>query len=339
MSISLGIWTPIHSGEFTSIGKNMKPGSEAKDHGFDVAKEVIQLADSHGFEYTLVASRFIGNTLEPLTTTAALAAVTKQIRFVVAIHSGLMQPQIVAKMGASIDQISEGRFHINLVSGWWEEQHLMYGGMWLDHDERYALSSEFIQVIKGMWTEEPFNFEGKYYQVKNATMMPKPYQRPFPETFVGGKSEPTYDLVAKDCEWLFLSGYSYEQIPEIMRNVRERADRHGRKVRFAVSGFVLLRDSLEEAQEAARELDELGARDPLAKIHTKGLITDWVGPAQKIADRLNQLEELGVEMALLQMNPIQREMRRFCDQVVPLMDLPAPEAVISETTRPLAEVR
>ena len=315
MAFSLGIWTPIHCGEF-----GVRRASEGnKDYGFDVARDVIELADAQGIEYTLVAARYYGATLEPVTTAAALAMVTRRIRFIVALHSGLLSPQMVAKMGASIDQISEGRFHINLVSGWWEEQHIGYGGMWLPHDERYALSEEFIQVIKGMWTEEPFSFHGKYYQLDNVTLQPKPFQRPYPPTFLGGKSQPAHELAAKECEWYFISGAAYEEIPGIIQHVRERADYYGRPIRFAVSGFVLLRDDLRQAQADAQRLRELGERDHLAAIHTKGLITDWIGDAPRIVDRFRELEEMGVEMALMQMSPIQQELRRFCDQVIPLL--------------------
>jgi FMNH2-dependent dimethyl sulfone monooxygenase len=325
VSFSLGFWTPIHCGEFAV--REARAGN--KDDGFDAAREVAELADAHGIEYTLVAARYYGATLEPVTTASALAMVTRQLRFVVALHSGLLTPQMVAKMGASLDQLSEGRFHLNLISGWWEEQHLGYGGMWLPHDERYALSDEFIQVIKGMWTREPFSFQGKYYQLENARLEPKPYQKPYPPSFLGGKSPPARELAAKECEWYFISGAGPDEIPGIIRDVRERAARYGRQIRFAVSGFVLLRDSVREAERDAQRLRELGERDPLALIHTKGLVTDWVGSPERIVSRFRELEDMGVEMALMQMAPIREEMRRFCASVVPLMDLPRPTTALS----------
>jgi FMNH2-dependent dimethyl sulfone monooxygenase len=315
MAFSLGFWTPIHCGEF----ERRQASESNKDEGFDVACRVAALADAAGFEYTLVAARYYGATLEPVTTASALAMVTKRLRFVVALHSGLLTPQMVAKMGACLDQISEGRFHLNLISGWWEEQHRGYGGLWLEHDERYALSEEFIQVIRGLWTEEPFSYQGKHYQLENVTLQPKPYQRPFPPTFLGGKSPAAMELAAKECEWYFISGASYEQIPGIIRTVRARAEEYGRSIRFAVSGYVLLRESMREAEAEAARLRELGARDPLAAIHTKGLITDWVGSPERMVDRFRELEAMGVEMALLQMSPIEQEMQRFCELVMPLM--------------------
>src|SRR4051812_29183290 len=98
--MKFGFWCPIHSGEFA-----VRQASRGKDRTFDYAREVTLLADAHGFEYSLVAARYIGATLEPWTTAAALAPLTKNVRSIVAIHSGLVQPQMIAKQGACLDQI------------------------------------------------------------------------------------------------------------------------------------------------------------------------------------------------------------------------------------------
>jgi FMNH2-dependent dimethyl sulfone monooxygenase len=314
--IKLGFWCPIHSGEF-----DVRQAKSGKDETFDYAREVTLLADSYGFEYSLVATRYIGATLEPWTTAAALAPLAKHVRPLVAVHSGLVQPQIIAKQGACLDQISEGRFHINLISGWWEEQHLMYGGTWHPHDERYAVSEEFIQVIKGMWTNDFFTFKGKYYQVENAVLDPKPYQKPYPPTFIGGSSPAARELAAKEGEWPFISAVYPHEVEPIMADIRSRAARYGREreMHFAISAFVLCRDTEEEAQAEAAALRELGERDPLVKIHSDMLNMGLVGTPEQVATRLQAYEAIGVEMALLQFKPILRELDRFGQKVLPIL--------------------
>ena len=90
--------------------------------------------------------------------------VTKRIELMVAVHPGMITPQVVAKMGSSLDRISGGRFSINIVNGWWQEEFdLFSNGTWIGDAERYPRMGEFIQVLKGLWTDSDFNFDGKYY--------------------------------------------------------------------------------------------------------------------------------------------------------------------------------
>src|SRR5688572_19597787 len=107
MALTFGIWCPIHSG-----GWDRREAADRQDLTWESAKDASLYAESLGFEYNLIAARWYGPVLECYSTTAALASITKTLRLIIAVHSGLIQPQIVAKMGANIDQISKGRFHI-----------------------------------------------------------------------------------------------------------------------------------------------------------------------------------------------------------------------------------
>jgi dimethylsulfone monooxygenase len=82
----------------------------------------------------------------------------------------LWHPGVVAKIGATIDFSSHGRFCLNVVSGWFKDEFLLYGEPWLDHDERYRRSEEFIRVLKGMWTEDEFHFKGDFYRINGGWM-------------------------------------------------------------------------------------------------------------------------------------------------------------------------
>src|SRR6266571_2646924 len=103
-----------------------------------------------------------------------------QRELMTAVRPNFRLPALVAKEAATIDQISNGRFTLNVVSAWWEEESSEYGGAWVKHDERYARTEEFLAVLKGMWTKDQYTLEGRYYTIKNARLAPKPVQKPWP---------------------------------------------------------------------------------------------------------------------------------------------------------------
>src|SRR5256886_6594703 len=137
----------------------------ATDGTFEFACDVVRRADELGFHTTLIAERFLGPDLSAWVLASALAMVTKRIELMVAVHPGMVTPQVVAKMASSLDRISGGRCALNIVNGWWmEEFDLFSNGTWIGDAERYPRMGEYIQVIKGLWTDSDFNFDGTYYR-------------------------------------------------------------------------------------------------------------------------------------------------------------------------------
>ena len=152
-------WTapsPIKSGASLAGGH---------DGTFRFACDVIRRADELGFDTTLIAERYLGPDLYAWVLASALAMVTKRIELMVAVHPGMVTPQVVAKMGSSLDRISGGRCAINIVNGWWKEEFdLFSNGTWIGDADRYPRMGEYIQVIKGLWTDSDFNFDGAFYR-------------------------------------------------------------------------------------------------------------------------------------------------------------------------------
>lgn len=111
---------------------------------------------------------------------------------IAAVHPGLWQPAVLAKLGATADQLSNGRFAVNVVSGWFKDEFTHLGEPWLEHDERYRRSAEFLQVLRELWTNnDPVEFRGNFYRIHDFTLKPKPVntpERPNPELFQGGNS-------------------------------------------------------------------------------------------------------------------------------------------------------
>jgi dimethylsulfone monooxygenase len=333
--MEFGIWAPVpHAivpeprleAAANQVRSAVEDG-EYVDESFSLARDVICRADQLGFRYTLVAERFLGPDLEAWMLSAALAPVTRQIHFLVAVHPALFPPQLVAKMGASLDRISRGRFHLNIVSGWWREEYEMYSGRWLDDDlERYARELEYIQVIKGMWTEDPFRFAGRYYQLDGASLLVKPVQRPWPPIFAASRHEPGMELIAREGDWWFASGYSPDfrdwraNLATVARSIddmRARAAGYGRELRFGMSAHVICRDTDQQALDAAEALAAYGLTNRIAQIAAKHQGPGLIGTGPTIAERMTAYAEAGVDMFLMHFNPMQEGLERFAAEVLP----------------------
>ena len=97
---------------------------------------------------------------------------------IAAVHPGLWQPGVLAKLGATADHLSGGRFAVNVVSGWFKDEFTHLGEPWLEHDERYRRSAEFLQVLRKIWTEDDVDFRGDFYRIHDFTLKPKPLNTP-----------------------------------------------------------------------------------------------------------------------------------------------------------------
>ena len=171
---------------------------------------------------------------------------------ITAILPGLWHPGVVAKMIATLDQISNGRAAVNIVSGWFKDEFHKYGQPWLDHDERYRRSEEFIRVLRSMWTQEETTFTGAFYRIWQAPLKPRPAT--LPPVFQGGNSKAAKQMAARVSDWYFMNGNTLEGIRKQIDEVKELAALEGRKVQFGVNGFVIVRDTEEEAKQVLREI-------------------------------------------------------------------------------------
>jgi FMNH2-dependent dimethyl sulfone monooxygenase len=166
--------------------------SNSAHWGIDYNRKLAQLAEEAGFEYALTQIRFTAGygaeyQHESVAFSHALLAATR-LKVIAAILPGPWQPALAAKQLATIDQLTNGRVAINVVSGWFKGEFQAIGEHWLEHDERYRRSEEFIRSLKGIWTQDNFTFRGDFYRFDNYSLKPKPLGRP--EIFQGGSSVP-----------------------------------------------------------------------------------------------------------------------------------------------------
>src|ERR1700760_737394 len=147
----------------------------------EYAKRLAQRSEQLGFGLTLIAELNLNDikgveapSLDAWSTAAALAAVTENLELMVAVRPTFHLPALLAKQAANIDYISNGRLSLNVVSSWWADEASKYGVQFEQHDDRYARTAEWLEVVNGVWTQDNFSFVGKYYKVENTVLQPKP---------------------------------------------------------------------------------------------------------------------------------------------------------------------
>ena len=299
------------------------------DPAFQLAKDVLREADNAGFDLCLYAERHLGADFEAWILAAAISSWTSNIRAMPAVHPGLWHPTLIAKMAASLDRLTTGRMAINLVSGWNEVEHTMYGGdALLNNDDRYVRAEEFITVVRGMWNETPFSFNGQFYQVKESQLLLKPATVPPPEIFTASRSERGLEMVAKYADWWFLdydkSAADVDGVMESLRRAIEGMDRraahHGRRVRYAFNPFVAFGDSDEAAMERAKRLltpDEPDAdmRKMMSRVGP-AMKSGCIGRPEKVRAQLMRYIDMGIELFLLKFVPTIEEVRAIRDEII-----------------------
>jgi FMNH2-dependent dimethyl sulfone monooxygenase len=331
-----GVWTPLphtirpEPAMDAAIAELQRPGGGAGvDASFQLAVDVLRKAEDYGFETTLVAERYLGPDLEALMLSAAIATQTRRIEIMPAVHPGIVNPQVVAKMVATLDRLSGGRAALNVVNGWWQEEFNLFGnGAWLDHeDQRYRRMDEYLQVIKGLWTNDAYSLDGEFYRVERGALPTKPRQQPHPPLYTGSRSPAAKDIVARLCDVWFVSiqpgfrGFeeNIAQVADDIRDMNARCRSYGRSVRYAISCHVICADTLAQAQEQGDELESYGRRNPLAAVPAKALGAGLVGTPDLIAERLGRYEALGIECAMLHFHPMLDGVETFARKVMPLL--------------------
>jgi alkanesulfonate monooxygenase len=313
-------------------------------------------AEDNGFEYALTQIRFTAsygaaNQHESVTFSQAILHNTQRIKVIAALLPGPWNPAVAAKQIASIDNYTNGRIAVNIVSGWFKGEFTAIGEWWLEHAERYRRSNEFIRALKGIWTagEDGFTFGGDFYRFRNYKLSPKPLQKPHPEIFQGGNSDDARNNGAEVSDWYFMNGNDLDGFRDQINDVKERAKKVGREneVRFAVNGFVIVRDTEEEAVRVLQEIQGKADKEAVDAFrdavqqagastsnkkgmwanskfndlvqYNDGFKTKLVGTKEQIADRILLLKSLGVNLLLTAFLHYDEEIERFGKEVIPLV--------------------
>lgn len=347
MSIAFGYWAPL---ENNGLLATRLPGRTSCS--FEANVRYARTAEDSGYDYTLLPTRFVASSdsteqWEALSIAAALAVKTERIGLIAAVASGLWPPAIVAKTLTTIDHLSGGRAAINVVSGWLKDEYLALGQPWLDHDERYRRSEEFIDVLRELWTAERAEYSGDFYRLRQAEFQPKPLQRPGPLVFQGGNSPAARRMAGRVSDYYLMNGNAPAELKRQIDEVRRYAALQGRSLRFGVNAFAIVRDTEEEAGETLRAIIAHADMDALEQFRRQtrhagaaapegqgmwadssledlvqfndGFKTGLIGTPGQVADRILELQEAGVDLVLTGFLHYDEELEAFGRTVIPLV--------------------
>ena len=242
-----GDWSPPQAGNLApGFASGASDGTTFADHVADIARA----AEISGFYGGLLVS--FPNTDDPWTIAPALARETKTFRFMIAFQPGFIAPAHAARLSASLQRATGGRLVYNIISGGGGPPQLWWGDR-VAHDDRYARTSEFLDVLKGVWQQRPFDFRGRFYQIENGGLAPQLAAQPVPEIYFSGSSDAAIAAAGRHADYYLSHLEPWDGLREKLDRVRERAAAEGRSAKFALRFDILARPTAEEAwAEVAR---------------------------------------------------------------------------------------
>jgi dimethylsulfone monooxygenase len=222
--------------------------------------ELARMADAAGLEFLLPigrwrgyggASDYQGSSLETITWAAGLLAHTSSCTVFGTIHAPMFHPIVAAKQMATVDTLSSGRFGLNLVCGWNQDEFDMFGKEQLEHDERYTYGQEWLDVVQTIWREpNAVDFHGRYFDSSNLVGDPKPYGGSEPVLMNAGYSPAGRAFATRNCDFLLTSLIDLETGRHDVETVRAAArEQHGREIDLIATAYVVCRPTAAEAEE------------------------------------------------------------------------------------------
>lgn len=340
-----GYWLPVFGGWLRNVP------DEGMEASWPYVQRLARRSEEIGFDLTLIAELFLNDikgvdapALDAWSTAAALAAVTQRLELMVAVRPTFHHPATLAKQAANIDRISNGRLSLNVVSSWWKDEARRYGSQFDEHDDRYARTAEWLDVLHGAWSEKVLTYRGRYYQVEDLIVEPKPLAsraRPHPVLYAGGESEAARTLITRACDAYVMHGDPAERVALKVADMRERRERAGLSpMQYGMAAYTIVRDTEAEAKRELERITNVSPGSPgfgnyqdwIANtqldqqlslqdysVSNRGLRAGLVGTPEQVADRIRDFERAGVGLLLLQCSPQLEEMERFAETVMPLV--------------------
>ncbi|HHL4078799.1 FMNH2-dependent alkanesulfonate monooxygenase [Burkholderia sola] len=228
-------------------------GARAAD--YDYFKQVAVAADTLGYDGVLLPT---GRSCEDAWVVASsLIPATQRLKFLVAVRPGIASPGLAARMAATFDRLSGGRLLINVVTGG-DAAELEGDGLFADHDTRYEITDDFLNIWRGLLTASHdnggFDYIGKHLQSKGGKALYPPVQHPHPPLWFGGSSPAAHAIAADHIDTYLTWGEPPEAVAKKIADIRARADARGRKIKFGIRLHVIVRESEDEAWRDAERL-------------------------------------------------------------------------------------
>jgi dimethylsulfone monooxygenase len=350
--LKFAYWVPNVSG-----GLVTSTIEQRTDWGYDYNKKLAQTAENNGFDYALSQVRYMASygadhQHESTSFSLALLLATERLKVIAAVHPGLWHPGVLAKWVATADHLSKGRIAVNVVSGWLKAEFTALGEPWLEHDERYRRTEEFIRALREIWTSDHAELAGDFYRIHDFDLKPKPLDIPgraHPEIFQGGNSSAARRNGGRVSDWYFSNGKDYEGFTEQVEEVLGHAKEAGRTTppKFGLNGFMIARDTEKEARDTLREIIEKANKPAVQGFHdavqqagastgdkkgmwadssfedlvqyNDGFRTQLIGTPEQIADRAIEYKRRGANLLLLGYLHFQEEVEHFGTHVLPII--------------------
>jgi dimethylsulfone monooxygenase len=313
---------------------------------------IVKRADAIGFELALPVARwrgfggttdFNGESFETYTWAAGLAQATRRIMVAATSHVPTVHPIVAAKQATTIDHISNGRFCLNLVMGWFTPEMEMFQGSQRAHDDRYRYGAEWLSVAKRLWADEqPFDFESEHFHIKQAQAHPKPVQKPWPVLINAGHSPAARAFSAREVDFSFVGFDSVDQVRTVAAEVRALArNDYARDIGICTSALVVCRETEAEARRVYRSIIEHGDRvaaDNLMKVlgiesqsfndriakYRERVVAGWgtnpiIGTPEQVTAQLAEVSAAGVDGVVFGFLDYNEELKYFDSAVMPLL--------------------
>jgi len=335
-----GIWALVHG----SRAARQDP-DEPHDASWARNSRLVLAAEAQGYDSTLVAQHTFNplnphlSGLEAWSASAALAAITSRIEIIAAIKPLLYNPVVLARMALQIEEISGGRFALNVVNAWNRAEMDKAGLPFPEHDARYEIGAEWLGLVEPLLRGEEVFHKGTHFTVDGAMLRPVAETRARPRIYIGGESEPARALAAAHGDVWFINGQPLEDVKALIADLARRPRRDG-ALRYGLSAFVIARATEAEALAEYDRLAALAALDApmLAKQNERtdaavvmkqtmaksprvgtngGTAAGLVGSYAQVAERVQRFHEAGIETFMLQFQPFEAEMARFAAEVMP----------------------
>src|SRR5580704_16460130 len=227
-----GFWLPVFGGWLRNVD------DEQMEASWEYVRDLTQRAEKIGYDLTLIAELNMND-----------------IKGMDAVRPTFHNPALLAKQAASIDVMSHGRLTLNVVSSWWKDEATKYGVHFDEHDDRYARTSEWLDVVNGCWSQQGFSYQGKFYDVRDNVLAPKPMSKPRPTLYAGGESDAAKNLIAAKCDAYLMHGDAPAAVGAKIADMKQRREAlELGPMAFGVAGYSIVRDS--EA-EALREVERI----------------------------------------------------------------------------------
>ena len=230
-------------------------------------KAFAQAHEAGGFDRVLIG--YYADAPDGFQLAGYIAAHTERLGLLLAHRPGFVAPTVAARALATLDQVSDGRLAVHIISGG-DDADQRRDGDFLDKEARYARTDEYVGILKALWTGQGgINHHGKFYQFENAATAVRPLQKPHIPIYFGGASEAAIEVSARHADVFALWGETHAQVKEITGRVRSAAAAHGREIRFSLSFRPILAET--EAAAWARAAKIL---ETTKKLGGQG----WLGP-------------------------------------------------------------